>query len=159
MEVLVVLGGGSILAICSWRLFAAHSQLKPHWNNTSFTSKLPPHPAQQPLKRQRKSLNPFYPVKPQDGYFIVLNGVNRGQRYKTHPVVHIGRHSHNQIVLPSPHVSRFHAQVDYHNAAFVLTPLHNAVIYVNGRRIYGPVPLHHKHYILLGDTALLFRLY
>ncbi len=71
------------------------------------------------------------------GVLAVLGGAKAGSRYALHkPRVRIGRAEENDIVLPDPGVSRFHAEVERIREGYVLRDLGstNGTL-VGGRRV------------------------
>lgn len=72
------------------------------------------------------------------------------------PVVSIGRKKDNQIVLDSPHVSRYHAQIKKAAGFFVIVDLGSTVgTSVNGKRV-EQVSLKPGDVISLGGVPIIF---
>jgi ABC-type multidrug transport system ATPase subunit len=67
-------------------------------------------------------------------------------------LIQIGRDSANDVVLPSPNVSRFHAQVERVGQRYRVTDLRSSNgTFVNGQRIEGPVWLKPSDTIRVGQ--------
>jgi hypothetical protein len=77
-----------------------------------------------------------------------------GQRHNLHPdVTTIGRAPENQIVLASPIVSGYHAEVRHENGQYVLYDKDSRNgTFVNGRRITAPNLIKAGWRIMIGDT-------
>lgn len=71
--------------------------------------------------------------------------------------IKIGRDMKNDIVLSSPAVSRFHAQIDRRGDGFELTD-HSSVngVFVNGRRLNKTCPLREKDVIQIANHTLIY---
>jgi hypothetical protein len=74
------------------------------------------------------------------------------------PVIHIGRHTGNEVVVNDKRVSRFHAEIRYERGQFVLYDLGslNGVV-VNGIAYHQPVTLHANDRIAVGSHEFIFQ--
>jgi hypothetical protein len=73
------------------------------------------------------------------------------------PVIDIGRHSNNDLVLSSPHISRHHAQLRAIKNHFVIFDVGSTGgVFVNGRRI-SQATLHAGDVIRIGPVNLIFN--
>jgi hypothetical protein len=90
---------------------------------------------------------------------VALDGPLRGRAYElSHRVNTLGRSHQNTLVLPDPHVSRFHARIDLEEHGFVLVDLESANgTFARGRRV-SRHPLEPGDRIQLGSTLLEFQL-
>jgi hypothetical protein len=71
--------------------------------------------------------------------------------------INIGRHFSNDIVVPEPQTSRYHARIEYKNGAFVIYDLASTNgVRVNGIRINQQV-LHPGDRIRIGNVELRFE--
>lgn len=86
--------------------------------------------------------------------YLIVNG--RTQYDLTKPVVNIGRHSENNLVLTDPHISRHHAQLRAINQKYVLFDVGSTGgTFLNGTKI-SQATLHSGDVIRLGTTSLIF---
>jgi len=86
--------------------------------------------------------------------FLVLGGKKNIPLEK--PVVNIGRHSDNDIVLDDPHISRHHAQLRSINQRFVIFDVGSySGLLLNGKKI-TEATLHAGDVIRLGVTNLIY---
>jgi hypothetical protein len=82
-----------------------------------------------------------------------------GQVYRLdRPVIHIGRHVSNEIVVNDRRVSRYHAEIRYERGQFVLYDLGslNGVV-VNGVVTHQPVTLRDGDQISVGNHDFIFQ--
>jgi ABC-type multidrug transport system ATPase subunit len=76
-------------------------------------------------------------------------------RFGEKPLIHIGRDVTNEVVLDSPNVSRFHAQIERVGQRYRLTDLRSANgTFVNEQRITGDVWLQPEDVVRIGRHRL-----
>lgn len=76
-------------------------------------------------------------------------------RFGEQPLIHIGREASNEVVLDSPNVSRFHAQIERVGQRYRLTDLRSANgTFVNEQRITGDVWLQAEDVVRIGRHRL-----
>jgi len=96
-------------------------------------------------------------IEPQglpENAFLVLGGKMNTPLEK--PVINIGRHSDNDIVLDDPHISRHHAQLRSINQRFVIFDVGSyGGLLLNGKKI-TKATLHAGDVIRLGVTSLIY---
>jgi hypothetical protein len=74
------------------------------------------------------------------------------------PVIHIGRHTGNEMVVNDKRVSRFHAEIRYERGQFVLYDLSSLNgVAVNGVVTHQPVTLRNNDHITVGNYAFIFQ--
>lgn len=90
---------------------------------------------------------------PENAFFVL--GGNRNVLLQK-PVINIGRHSENDIVLDDPHVSRHHAQLRAINHRFVIFDVGSyGGLFLNGKQIIKAT-LHAGDVIRLGVTNIIY---
>jgi hypothetical protein len=74
------------------------------------------------------------------------------------PIIHIGRHVGNEVVVNDKRVSRFHAEIRYERGQFVLYDLGslNGVV-VNGVVTHQPIVLRNNDHIAVGNHQFIFQ--
>jgi class 3 adenylate cyclase len=73
-------------------------------------------------------------------------------------VVTLGRERDNDIVLESPHVSRFHARLEWTGSMHVLEDLGSKNgTWLNHRRLEGPTPVNDGDVVRFGDLPFAFK--
>jgi ABC-type multidrug transport system ATPase subunit len=71
----------------------------------------------------------------------------------------IGRDPKNDLVIPHPTVSRFHARIHRHDGSFVITDLNASNgTYVNGQTVANPVALRTNDAIQIGPCSLVLNI-
>jgi hypothetical protein len=74
------------------------------------------------------------------------------------PVIHIGRHTGNEVVVNDKRVSRFHAEIRYERGQFVLYDLGSLNgVAVNGVVTHQPVTLRNNDHIAVGNHQFIFQ--
>ncbi len=82
-----------------------------------------------------------------------------GKRVRIRHICAIGRTEGNDITLPNPRVSRRHAVIQNQpsNPTLILTDMNSRNgVFLNGKRISQPIPLHHRDRIGIGPFQLTF---
>lgn len=82
-----------------------------------------------------------------------------GQVYRIdRPVIHIGRHGDNDIVVNDRRVSRYHAEIRFEHGQFVMYDLGSLNgIGINGRLTRGPVVLQNGNVVSVGNHDFIFQ--
>ena len=83
-----------------------------------------------------------------------------GKRVCIRHICAIGRTKNNDVTLPNPRVSRRHAviQSQSSNHTLILTDMNSRNgVFLNGKRISQPTPLHHRDRIDIGPFQLTFH--
>jgi pSer/pThr/pTyr-binding forkhead associated (FHA) protein len=90
---------------------------------------------------------------------VALDGPLRGRAFDLASRINtLGRGVQNTLVLPDPHVSRFHARIDLEEHGFVLVDLDSTNgTFVGGRRVTCH-PLEAGDRLQLGSSLLEFQL-
>jgi hypothetical protein len=90
---------------------------------------------------------------------VALDGPLRGRAFELcNRITTFGRSRQNTLVLPDPHVSRFHARVDLEEHGFILVDLGSTNgTFVRGRRVTRH-PLEPGDRLQVGSTLLEFQL-
>jgi len=74
------------------------------------------------------------------------------------PVLHIGRHQSNDVVVNDTKVSRQHAVIRYENGQFILYDLQSTNgVGVNGVMTHNPVPLKNNDLVTVGSHEFIFQ--
>jgi len=74
------------------------------------------------------------------------------------PVLHIGRHQSNDVVVNDKKVSRQHAVIRYENGQFILYDLQSTNgVGVNGVMTHNPVPLKNSDLVTVGSHEFIFQ--
>ena len=91
-------------------------------------------------------------------YLIIKHGENRGKDFKiVKDETTIGREPENDIVIPNPTVSRFHAKITRSEDKYFIEDLGSANgTMVNGIRVTKEL-LHDGDIVQLGDVVLVFK--
>jgi pSer/pThr/pTyr-binding forkhead associated (FHA) protein len=91
-------------------------------------------------------------------YLIVKHGENRGKDFKiVKDETTIGREQENDIVIPNPTVSRFHAKIIRSEDKYFIEDLGSANgTMVNGIKVTKEL-LHDGDIVQLGDVVLVFK--
>lgn len=82
-----------------------------------------------------------------------------GQVYRLdHPVIHIGRHVSNDVVVNDRRVSRFHAEIRYERGQFVIYDLGSLNgVGINGVPTHQPVVLRNNDQVAVGNHDFIFQ--
>ena len=91
--------------------------------------------------------------------WLTLYRPTRGQPLQiTKPVLHIGRHLTNDVVVNDKRVSRHHAEIRYEHGQFVLYDLGSTNgVGINGVLTHQPVPLKNNDIISVGSHDFVFQ--
>ncbi len=93
---------------------------------------------------------------------VVVEGPSRGVVYDiVQDQVKIGRRPDNDLILPSPAVSKYHARIEQEGGRYMIVDVGSTNgVQVNGVRLEanGRRPLCHGDNLAVGDHLLLFRL-
>jgi hypothetical protein len=91
------------------------------------------------------------------GWLIVKEGLRRGQVYRLHSGITIGR-DHADILVRDAKISRPHARLTIENDQFVVWDFgtENGT-YINGERIRQATPLNENDVIRMGDTVFVLK--
>jgi hypothetical protein len=74
------------------------------------------------------------------------------------PVIHLGRHAGNEVVVNDRRVSRYHAEIRYERGQFVLYDLGSLNgVGVNGVLTRGPVTLRNNDQLSVGNHDFIFQ--
>lgn len=92
-------------------------------------------------------------------FLDVIEGARRGERFLLgRGITHLGRKAENEVTLPDPNVSRYHAKVEYRDGIYVMIDMDSTNgTYVNGERIREK-ELSPGDHIRVGTTTLQFSL-
>jgi pSer/pThr/pTyr-binding forkhead associated (FHA) protein len=90
---------------------------------------------------------------------LLSNGVLKGKRFRvTRPLLHVGRGTHNDVVLPDKSVSSTHAKLQRRaNEWYVVDAESRNGTYVDGDRVSGERKLPGACEIRFGGVKALFR--
>jgi len=91
---------------------------------------------------------------------VVIEGEARGQVVMVDSELRIGRRPDNQLVLPSPAVSKYHARITMEGGRLSIVDLGSTNgSMVNGVSLEGHASrdLYHGDTLVLGDHTLIFR--
>jgi len=96
-------------------------------------------------------------VVPGRARLVVLSGDHAGQVYPVHYHCILGRSEEVEFMLPSPHISRQHARIDYQGEeGWTIEDMGSANgTTLDGIPVQGPTPLTFGARILLGGSVLL----
>lgn len=76
----------------------------------------------------------------------------------SNPVIHIGRHLTNDVVVNDKRVSRHHAEIRYEHGQFVLYDLGSTNgVGINGVMTHQPVPLKNNDIVTVGSHEFVFQ--
>lgn len=91
--------------------------------------------------------------------WLTLNRPARGKPMQiTKPVIHLGRHLSNDVVVNDKRVSRYHAELRYEHGQFVFYDLGSTNgVGVNGVLTHQPVPLKNNDLISIGSHEFIFQ--
>jgi hypothetical protein len=90
---------------------------------------------------------------------VINEGVNRGKRYEIHvPLAHIGRGTHNDVVIDDESVSDIHAKLQRRQDGWYLVDVGSTNgTYVGGTRLSGERRLDGTPDIRTGGVKMVFR--
>lgn len=102
------------------------------------------------------------PQRPTNGIppaWLTLYRPTRGKAMQiTKPVMHLGRHLTNDVVVNDKRVSRHHAELRYEHGQFVLYDLGSTNgVGINGVMTHQPVPLKNNDMISVGSHDFVFQ--
>ncbi len=91
--------------------------------------------------------------------WLTLNRPARGKPMQiTKPVIHLGRHLSNDVVVNDKRVSRYHAELRFEHGQFVFYDLGSTNgVGVNGVLTHQPVPLKNNDLISIGSHEFIFQ--
>jgi Protein of unknown function (DUF3662)/FHA domain len=91
--------------------------------------------------------------------WLTLYRPTRGQPMQiTKPVVHIGRHLTNDVIVNDKRVSRYHAEIRYERGQFVVYDLGSTNgVGINGVLTRQPVPLKNNDIVSVGSHDFVFQ--
>ena len=91
--------------------------------------------------------------------WLTLYRPSQGQPMKlTKPVIQIGRHLTNDVVINGKRVSRHHAQIRYEHGQWVLYDLGSTNgVGINGVLTHQPVPLKNNDRVAVGEFEFIFQ--
>jgi hypothetical protein len=121
------------------------------------TRELSPAEAQQ-LAQQVARAQVAQEVMPQ-AWLTLRRPNGGGQVYRLdRPVIHIGRHVSNDIVVNDRRVSRYHAEIRYERGQFVLYDLGSLNgVGINGAMTHQPVTLRNNDQVAVGNHDFIFQ--
>jgi hypothetical protein len=74
------------------------------------------------------------------------------------PLIHVGRHAGNEVVVNDRRVSRYHAEIRYERGQFVLYDLGSLNgVGVNGVLTHGPIILRNNDQVSVGNHDFIFQ--
>jgi hypothetical protein len=119
------------------------------------TRAMSPEEAQE-LARQVAAAPQPEPLPPA---WLTLYRPTRGQPMQiTRPVVHIGRHLTNDVVVNDKRVSRYHAEIRFEHGQFVVYDLGSTNgVGINGVLTRQPVPLKNNDIVSVGSHDFVFQ--
>ncbi|MEO7003731.1 MAG: DUF3662 and FHA domain-containing protein [Ktedonobacterales bacterium] len=113
------------------------------------------------LLAQQQDVNARQPVpsEPLPPAWLTLYKPTRGQPMRLErPIIHIGRHLTNDIVVNEKRVSRFHAEIRCERGQFVVYDLGSTNgVKVNGVEARQPVPLRSNDTVTVGSYEFVFQ--
>ena len=98
-------------------------------------------------------------VEPVPPAWLTLYRPARGKPMPiTQPVLHLGRHLSNDVVINDKRVSRYHAEIRYEHGQFVLYDLGSTNgVGINGVMTHQPVPLKNNDMVSVGSHEFVFQ--
>lgn len=122
-------------------------------------------PAQAALLVQQVQAQGQAPVAPQarpptlPPAWLTLRKPSQGQPMKlTKPVIQIGRHLTNDVVINGKRVSRHHAQIRFEHGQWTLYDLGSTNgVGINGALTHQPVPLKNNDRVTVGEFEFIFQ--
>ena len=121
------------------------------------TRELSPADAEQ-LKQQVAQAQAAHEAVPQ-AWLVLRRPGGGGPVYRLDkPVIHIGRHNSNDVVVNDRRVSRYHAEIRLEGNQHVLYDLGSLNgLGVNGAIVRGPAPLRNNDQIAVGNHDFIFQ--
>lgn len=91
--------------------------------------------------------------------WLTLYRPTRGQAMRINkPVIHLGRHLSNEVVVNDKRVSRYHAEIRFERGQFVLYDLGSTNgVGINGVMTRQPVPLKNNDLVAIGSHEFVFQ--
>ena len=104
-------------------------------------------------QQQQRQAEPMPPA------WLTLYRPVRGQSVQLmQPIIHIGRHNTNEVVVNDKRVSRYHAELRYEHGQFVLYDLGSTNgVGINGVLTHDPVPLKNNDMVSIGSHDFVFQ--
>lgn len=117
---------------------------------------------QAQAQAQGQGLPPAQPQRPPETLpptWLTLIKPSSGQPMRlTKPVIQIGRHLTNDVVINGKRVSRHHAQIRYEHGQWVLYDLGSTNgVGINGVLTHQPVPLKNNDRVAVGEFEFVFQ--
>lgn len=102
---------------------------------------------------------PVQHADPMPPAWLTLYRPSRGNPMSlSNPVIHIGRHLTNDVVVNDKRVSRHHAEIRYEHGQFVLYDLGSTNgVGINGVMTHQPVPLKNNDIVTVGSHEFVFQ--
>ena len=120
------------------------------------TRSMSPAEAQELARQIAQAQAEASPVPP--AWLTLYRPVRGKPMQLTKPVIHIGRHLSNEIVVNDKRVSRYHAEIRYEHGQFVLYDLGSTNgVGINGVLTRQPVPLKNNDLISVGSHDFVFQ--
>lgn len=118
------------------------------------TRSMSPAEAQELIRRaQQQTAEPMPPA-----WLTLLRPARGNPLQVTKPVIHIGRHLTNDVVVNDKRVSRHHAEIRFERGQFVLYDLGSTNgVGINGVMTHQPVPLKNNDRVLVGSHEFVFQ--
>jgi pSer/pThr/pTyr-binding forkhead associated (FHA) protein len=90
---------------------------------------------------------------------VVNEGASKGTRYQLRtPLVHVGRGSHNDVVLADDSISDSHAKIQRRDSGWFVVDMESTNgTYVAGRRVKGEQPIDATAAVRFGGVKVIFR--
>ncbi|MGZ3637283.1 MAG: FhaA domain-containing protein [Ktedonobacterales bacterium] len=109
--------------------------------------------ARQVAQAQQAQVEPLPPA------WLTLYRPARGKPMPiTQPVLHLGRHLSNDVVINDKRVSRYHAEIRFEHGQFVLYDLGSTNgVGINGVMTHQPVPLKNNDMVSVGSHEFVFQ--
>lgn len=135
----------------------ADSEVNAGSDGIEETRELSPGEAQQ-LAQQVAQAQAEQAAMPQ-AWLTLRRPSGGGQVYRLdRPVIHLGRHVSNDIVVNDRRVSRYHAEIRFERGQFVLYDLGSLNgVGINGVLTHQPVVLHNNDQIAVGNHDFIFQ--
>ncbi len=110
----------------------------------------------QELVRQAQQRTAVATVPP--AWLTLIRPARGNPMQLTKPVIHVGRHLSNDVVVNDKRVSRYHAEVRFEHGQFVLYDLGSTNgVGINGVMTHQPVPLKNNDRVLVGSHEFVFQ--
>lgn len=91
-------------------------------------------------------------------WLTLIRPARSAPKQLTSPVIHIGRHPTNDIIVNDKRVSRHHAEVRFERGQFVLYDLGSTNgVGINGVMTHQPVPLKNNDRVTVGSHEFVFQ--